>query len=250
MTRFTFSVGMTLALLTLSTACGGTSGDKVTFISGTASTPVSGIVGRTEIALGNASIVFDDFTPLPPATSRTNPLLGTTDANGAFAVSIEDTKLVVLSVDRVINNVFRRSQAVVVTDGTIIQKNLNAVSTLAAFALARGVEEELLSLSDITQLLILRAEQLAQVVASEQVVDLNNEESIEAAAIAILTRLLALPPSAFEEMPPSDPTDAELTEEDTVTDEESLETLEPLDPLDEANQNDQSNNSNDLSFME
>lgn len=188
---FTHVALIVLSLLTL--ACSGTSGDKVTFISGRAQYPVAGVLGRDEVPLDSARLVFDDFTPLTQrqaSTTRTNPFLGTTMPDGSFSVSIEDTRLVVLSAELLQNDRLLIAEAFVLTDGTQKSKNITGVTTLASAALRLALEEQRITLDTITEELILSFEQNALDVGFNMAVDLEEEDQVEAASIEIVDRLL------------------------------------------------------------
>jgi hypothetical protein len=146
--------------------CSGTSGDKVTFLSGSTGYPANGVIGRNEIPLSDASLVFDDVTPSNARELRSEPVLGSTDANGNYSTSIEDTKVVILSAERLLADRFVQTSALIFTDGTIRVEPLNGVTTLAARSVKLAIEQRVIGTSDLTEPKIRQANQLAAEIAS------------------------------------------------------------------------------------
>lgn len=202
-----FATFLTLLSCACLVSCSGSSGDSVTFVNGRVTFPANGVIGTSEIPIANALLRFEDFSPPEESerVAKTDPNLGLSDSNANFAVSIEETTLIVLSARSNFGTQVFETGSFIVTDGRIQEKVLNANTALATMAIKKALQRGEITTSDIDDPLIASFERSAMSLSFSQAIDLFDPSSVDLACEAIVNEM-------FPE--PELPNDDELVVED------------------------------------
>ena len=182
-------------------SCSGSSGDGVTFVNGRVTFPANGVIGTSEVPIANALLRFEDFSPpeLSAQVEKTDPNLGLSDSNANFAVSIEDTKLIVLSARSNFGTQVIETGSFIVTDGRIQEKVLNANTALATIAIKKALQRGDITASEVDDLLIATFEDSARRLGFSLAIDLFDPDSVDFASEAIVNEIFPEPTLPDEE---------------------------------------------------